>query len=107
MAVLGRKGALPTGLGELSNAVLPRIAGGMIAIGSGYGTLSEVSHAVKLGRPVVSIGSWEVRPPGADGLDPAIHVAETPRAAVDWLLERLAAGAGTPGTSAGGGDRLH
>ena len=55
--------ALPTGLGELSNAVLPRIAGGMIAIGSGYGTLSEVSHAVKLGRPVVSIGSWEVRPP--------------------------------------------
>jgi uncharacterized protein (TIGR00725 family) len=81
--------ALPTGLGELANAVLPRMVHGVVAIGRGYGTLTEVAHAIKLGRPVVSLGSWEIRPPGGDEADEAIHVADSPREAVDWLLAQL------------------
>jgi predicted Rossmann-fold nucleotide-binding protein len=80
---------LPTGLGELANAVLPRMVHGVVAIGKGYGTLTEVAHAIKLGRPVVSLGSWEIRPPGGDQTDEAIHVVESPQQAVDWLLAQL------------------
>jgi uncharacterized protein (TIGR00725 family) len=82
--------ALPTGLGELANAVLPRMVHGVVAIGQGYGTLTEVAHAIKLGRPVVGLESWEIRSPGAEELDEAIQPARSPREAVDWLLERLA-----------------
>lgn len=81
--------ALPTGLGELANAVLPRMVHGVVAIGKGYGTLTEVAHAIKLGRPVVSLGSWEIRPPDGDQTDEAIHVADSPRQAVDWLMAQL------------------
>lgn len=81
--------ALPTGLGELANAVLPRMVHGMVAIGKGYGTLTEVAHAIKLGRPVVSLESWEIRPPCGEGSDEAIHVAGSPPQAVDWLLAQL------------------
>jgi uncharacterized protein (TIGR00725 family) len=80
--------ALPTGLGELANAVLPRMVHGMVAIGQGYGTLTEVAHAIKLDRPVVGLGSWQIQAP--DGAhDDAIHVADSPRQAVDWLLAEL------------------
>jgi uncharacterized protein (TIGR00725 family) len=82
--------ALPTGLGELANAVLPRMVHGVIAIGQGYGTLTEVAHAIKLGRPVAGLGSWEIRGPGAGELDDAIHPVESAREAVDWLLDVLA-----------------
>jgi uncharacterized protein (TIGR00725 family) len=58
--------ALPTGLGETRNAVLARAARGLVAIGRGYGTLSEIAFALKLGRPVVGLGSWDV-----EGLEPA------------------------------------
>jgi len=80
--------ALPTGLGELANAVLPRMVHGVVAIGQGYGTLTEVAHAIKLGRPVVGLGSWEIH--GADGSpDGAVHPAGSPQEAVDWLLDEL------------------
>jgi hypothetical protein len=81
--------ALPTGLGELANAVLPRMVHGVVAIGRGYGTLTEVAHAIKLGRPVVSIDSWDIRPPGGEGTDDAIHAAASPAEAVEWLLAEL------------------
>ena len=83
--------ALPTGLGELTNAVLPRACSGMVAIGRGYGTLAEVAHAVKLGRPVVALGSWEIRPPGASEVDSSIHGAASPRQAVEWVMQRASA----------------
>ena len=55
----------------------------------GYGTLTEVAHAIKLGRPVVSLASWEIRPPDGDRAVEAVHVAETPGDAVDWLMAQL------------------
>ena len=45
-----------------------------IAVGGEYGTLSEVGLALKMGRPVVSLGSWD--------LGDHVAVASTPGEAV-------------------------
>jgi uncharacterized protein (TIGR00725 family) len=52
--------ALPTGLGEARNLLVVRAADAVVAIGRGYGTLSEIALALKLGRPVVGVGTWPV-----------------------------------------------
>jgi len=59
--------AVPTGLGELRNGLVVRASDVLIAIGGEYGTLSEVAFALKLGLPVVGVGTWRlVRPDGTD-----------------------------------------
>lgn len=50
-----------TGLGEARNAVVVRSSDAVIAISGGYGTLSEIGLALKMGRPVVGLGTWELR----------------------------------------------
>ena len=52
--------SLPTGMGELRNGLVARAGDAVIALGRGYGTLSEVGFALKLGRPVIGLGTWEV-----------------------------------------------
>lgn len=54
---------LATGLGEARNAVLVSAAQAAIAIGQGYGTLSEIAFALRLSRPVVLLRSWQLGPP--------------------------------------------
>ena len=44
-----------SGAGQARNLAVAATGDGMIAIGAGWGTLSEVALARKLGRPVVSI----------------------------------------------------
>lgn len=52
--------ALPTGLGELRNGLVVRAADAVVALGGGHGTLSEIALALKLGRPVVGLATWDV-----------------------------------------------
>jgi uncharacterized protein (TIGR00725 family) len=52
--------AIATGLGEARNAVLTTAADSVIAIGGGWGTLSEIGLARKKGRPVVGLDTWEL-----------------------------------------------
>ena len=52
--------ALPTGLGELRNGLVVRAADVVVAVGGGHGTLSEIALALKLGRPVVGLATWDV-----------------------------------------------
>jgi uncharacterized protein (TIGR00725 family) len=52
--------AVATGLGELRNGLVVRAADALVAIGGGHGTLSEIALALKLGRPVVGLGTWAV-----------------------------------------------
>lgn len=77
-----------TGLGQGRNLVLVLSAQAVIAIGGGWGTLSEIAMALKHGRPVVCLESW--RPERPDGQcesllltvkDAAGAVAEALRAA--------------------------
>jgi uncharacterized protein (TIGR00725 family) len=79
--------ALPTGLGEARNALIVRAADAVVAIGGGWGTLSEIALALKAGVPVVGIGTWEPTLGGevAEGVvtepDPRLAVAEALRLA--------------------------
>lgn len=50
--------AVATGLGEARNLVLIRSVEAVIAIGRGFGTLSEIAFALRLGKPVVLLDSW-------------------------------------------------
>jgi uncharacterized protein (TIGR00725 family) len=57
--------ALPTGLGEARNAVIARSADAVVAVGGGWGTLSELAFALRAGTPVVGVETWELRRGGA------------------------------------------
>ena len=66
--------AIPTGLGEARNALVVRAADALIAVGGGYGTLSEIALALKAGKPVVGLDSWDIE--GVVAVDgPAAAVA--------------------------------
>jgi uncharacterized protein (TIGR00725 family) len=58
--------ALPTGLGEARNALVVRAADVVIAIGGGYGTLSEIALALKAGKRVIGLDTWAI-----EGVEPA------------------------------------
>lgn len=48
---------VPTGLGELRNGLLVRCCDALVAVGSSWGTLSEVALAARTGVPVVLV-AW-------------------------------------------------
>jgi uncharacterized protein (TIGR00725 family) len=58
--------AVPTGLGEARNALIVRAADAVVAIGGGWGTLSEIALALRTGVPVVGVGTWEATIGGAE-----------------------------------------
>ena len=58
--------ALATGLGEARNALVVRACDALVAVGGGYGTLSEIALALKAGRPVFGLESWDI--PGVVGV---------------------------------------
>ena len=74
---------IATGMGDARNAILANSADAFIAIGGSYGTLSEVAFALKRGKLVVSLGSWNV--------DPAVEAVKTPEQAVERVLDPRAA----------------
>jgi uncharacterized protein (TIGR00725 family) len=63
--------AVPTGLGEARNALVVRSADALIAIAGGHGTLSEIALALKAGKRVVGLRTWEI-----EGVVPAASPAE-------------------------------
>jgi uncharacterized protein (TIGR00725 family) len=54
------KVAIATGLGEARNALVVRAADCLIAVGGAYGTLSEIALALKTGKRVVGLKTWEI-----------------------------------------------
>lgn len=65
---------LPTNLGEGRNAAIARSADVVVAIGGGFGTLSEIALALRAGTPVVGYRTWGLGPPGAGAEDPILRV---------------------------------
>jgi len=51
---------IATGLGELRNGLVVRASDAIIAVGGEFGTLSEIAFALKLGKRVVGLGTWEL-----------------------------------------------
>jgi uncharacterized protein (TIGR00725 family) len=68
---------VPTGLGEARNALVVAAADVVIAIGGGYGTLSEIALALKAGKRVIGLGTWEIE---------GVTAADSPEAAVAAAL---------------------
>jgi uncharacterized protein (TIGR00725 family) len=77
--------AVPTGLGELRNGLVVRAADAVVAVGGGYGTLSEIALALRTGCPVVGLGSW--RPPAPPGARSVVEASNPPEAVALVLQE--------------------
>ncbi|HET7482406.1 MAG TPA: TIGR00725 family protein [Actinomycetota bacterium] len=76
--------ALPTGMGEMRNMLIVRAADVVIAVGGEFGTLSEIGFALRIGKPVVGLETWELAKSGEPSN--AIVVAADPIEAVDRAL---------------------
>lgn len=70
--------AVPTGLGEARNAIVGRAGVAVIAIGGEYGTLSEIAFALKWGKRVAGLGTWDI---------PGIYPAADSVGAVAFALD--------------------
>jgi len=79
-----------TGIGFARNTMIPRTADALVAVGGRYGTLSEIAFALIAGKPVVTMGSWDLTLP--DGATAPLVSCDDAGAAID-ACERLAAGA--------------
>ncbi|NOX38329.1 MAG: TIGR00725 family protein [Calditrichaeota bacterium] len=72
---------IATGMGIGRNIIIVRTAQVCIAINGGYGTLSEIAYALQLGKPVITLNSWDDIP----GVIPAA----TPEEAVTLAFNQL------------------
>jgi uncharacterized protein (TIGR00725 family) len=80
--------AIASGLGHARNAILARTADGVVALGGGLGTLSEIALALGSGRPAIGIRTWRFDRDGR--VEPQLPVAANPSEALDWLFARMA-----------------
>lgn len=74
------KVVVPTGMGQARNLLVVLSGEGAIAITGKNGTLSEIGHALKQGKPVVSLNSWEL---------PGVLQASNAKAAVEKILDAV------------------
>lgn len=80
--------ALPTGMGEARNVLVVRAGRAVIAFGGGFGTLSELAFARKIGTPVIGLHTWKLDDDGVthvespeDAVRQALAVAVRPPSA--------------------------
>ncbi len=66
-----------SGLGHARNVLVSQSADAVIAIGGRYGTLSEIAIALKTGRPVFGLSTWEI---------PGVIPCATPEEAVGMAV---------------------
>jgi uncharacterized protein (TIGR00725 family) len=71
--------AIATDMGNARNVLVVMNGDAVIAIDGATGTLSELGHALDMGRPVAGLGTHRI--PTVDGIE---HV-ETPTEAVDYV----------------------
>jgi uncharacterized protein (TIGR00725 family) len=76
--------AVTTGFGEGRNVLVARSADAVVAVGGEFGTLSEVALALKMGKRVVGLGTWDLRRDDTE-TDPLVR-AETAEEAVRLAL---------------------
>lgn len=65
-----------TGMGEARNVIVVGSSQAVIAVSGGYGTLSEIAHAVKLGIPVVGLSSWNLSNQGTQDSGRIVQAAD-------------------------------
>jgi uncharacterized protein (TIGR00725 family) len=78
--------AIPTGMGELRNGLIVHCADALVAVGDGFGTLSEIALALKAGKPVIGLGTWwvaQTRDEDREDFDEADDPRDAARRAVE------------------------
>ena len=75
---------IATGLGETRNLLVVRAAQAVIAVGGEYGTLSEIAFALKIGKPVIGLRSWQLARQGT--IQKAFVEVNTPSEAVEQCI---------------------
>jgi uncharacterized protein (TIGR00725 family) len=75
---------IATGMGQARNVIVVTSARAAIAVGGGYGTLSEIGHARKLGIPVVGLDTWNLKKEGYTGIVEAKRPEEAVERAIAW-----------------------
>ena len=78
--------SIPTDMGHARNALVALAGDAVIAVSGGYGTLSEIALALKMGKAVVGLGTWPLEPGGRESC--GVAKATGPEEAVQ-LAERL------------------
>lgn len=80
--------AIPTGLGEGRNLVVARGGDVVLAVGGSHGTLSEIAFALKAGRPVIGLWTWQAE--DGRGTPAGLRPATSAEVALLWMDEALA-----------------
>lgn len=70
--------AVATGMGEGRNVLLVRTSDVVVAVAGEFGTLSEIALALRIGKPVVGLSTWELARDGrpVDAVIPAAGPAD-------------------------------
>ena len=76
-----------TGIGEARNVAVVKSAQAVIAIGGGYGTLSEIAYALKSGIPVIGLNTWSLSRNGRE--DDSIIKVNSVTEAVDRAISLI------------------
>ncbi len=79
--------AIATGLGHARNAILARTADGVVALGGGLGTLSEIALALRNRRPTIGIKTWRFDRDGRTEAE--LPVAANVTEALNWLFAQM------------------
>ncbi len=79
--------ALPTGLGHARNVLVVLAGQVVIAIGGGFGTLSEIAMALKMGKKVIGLRTWQAE--DYQGEPAGIHAVESPEEAISAVISFL------------------
>lgn len=77
-----------TGMGVGRNVLLVKTADVLIAVGGEFGTLSEIAHALNIGKTVVALRSWNLERVTEKPIRNLID-ADSPKEAVDLALNVL------------------
>ena len=80
-----------TGMGVGRNVMLVKTADVVIAVGGEYGTLSEIAHALNIGKTVVSLRSWQLEKATERSI-PNLIDAGSPQEAVKLALDAISRG---------------
>jgi uncharacterized protein (TIGR00725 family) len=72
---------IPTGLGHARNVLVVHASDGLVAVDGETGTLSEIAIALKVGKPIVGIKTWE--------LEGRVPLAKGGRESIAMLMDML------------------
>ena len=76
-----------TGIGYARNVIIVKSAQAIIAVGGGYGTLTEIGYALDSKKPVIGLGTWKIS--RNNQIDKSIIRARNAKEAVNKALKLI------------------